>query len=167
MSSFNPPNVLKNLIPYDENGGKVAVLYGYDPVTQKYFPLSADPTTGILNVSGGGSSGESLELIGDFTIMHNAITSADTTIPSAPLALFNMEGYKKMVVDIKMDPGSEVTLLPLAWNEVTGIYQTGKSKSFTSDDPNRSFVVVSGADDVYLLPIAVVGTVTVAVAGCN
>jgi hypothetical protein len=153
VSSFNNPNILDNVIPIDENGSSVAVLFYYDPVTKKYFPVDFDG--GVQVVANGPRTS-------NYQMMHNAITVADTVIPVAKLGLFDLTGFSNMSIDIKLvGVGSYVTLLPLYWNPLTLMYHQGQSEKFTSN----LRVYADANDDIYLLPIEVQGTVTIVIAG--
>lgn len=155
MADFNGPNTLPNRIPHDENENAVAVLYYYEPTTKKYYPVNFD--NGVQLVATGPREP-------NYEIMHNQITVADTTIPTDPLGLFDFSGYSNIIVDIKLEGvASYVTLLPLYWNPVTGIYHVGQSQKFLSND--RIYADAAGCSDIYFLPIEVQGTVTVVVAG--
>lgn len=160
MSSdfYTNPNLLQAVIPKDENDNPVSVMYAYNPDVSgsKVFPISADPNGGLsVRVSSASPN---------FLLMHDNITSANTVIPTSPLGLFNFTGYTSIIVDPKLQgSGSMIELLPLVWNPVNNIYQIGPTKTFTTNQ--RAYLEVDGASDVYLLPVVVSGTVSIAVSG--
>ena len=160
MSSdfYTNPNLLQAVIPKDENDNPVSVIYGYNPNNSgtKVFPIGADPNGGITVRNG--------SIVPEYLLMHDQITSAETNVPSSALGLFDFTGFTTIMVDLKLEgSGSKVELLPLVWNPLNQIYQVGPSKVFTTNQ--RAYLEVDGANDVYLLPIVVSGTVSVVVGG--
>lgn len=148
-------NTLRNRIPTDENQVPVAVLYTYNEASGTYSPVSGG-AGGSLTVT------DTVQPL-KFIIMHDEKTISEPTVPLSKQGV-NMTGFKKMRIDIRMDaPNSYVNLIPLAWNPIYSGYQLGQEKAFNQN--YTEFINVEGAEDIYLLPSVISGTISVIVAG--
>jgi hypothetical protein len=152
-------------IPRDGNDVPAALLVGLiDKLGGGHYKAVAiDPDTGEL-----GTSAKSFITIKspNFVLMHDHIKPANATaiLPSSPIG-YAASGCSQLIVDIVIiDPSSYVTLEPIVWNPLFGQYIGGEDSGRITKT-QRFVLDIQSPDDIYLLPIEVFGTVSIAVAG--
>lgn len=163
MSEDNLEMFSRMYFPKDENGASASVLVGVVDKLQggHYVPIAFDPITGQLMTTG---TSEIKVRTPSYTLMHNAITAPEGVTPLAPKG-YAAEGRTQLIIDIVVDgAGAYVTLVPLVWNPLLGKYIPGEESPRITE--TTKFVLdIQSPEDIYLLPIEVVGTISVAVAG--
>lgn len=185
----------KDLIfPGDEQGRGASVLVGLIPNVDgpgEYKEIDFDPLNGQLRVQVVGGSGSNVPFThGDgtpeaalidgqrrqvvvevlntpnFVLMHDGITAANVefTVPIAPQG-YTAIGARQLIVDIDIaTPGDSVRLQPVVWNPLFSRYVKGAPSPLITES-KRVVLQIHSPEDVYLMPIEVNGTVSVAVAG--
>lgn len=148
-------------IPRDEDGVPASLLIGLvDGNEGGHFAAISVNSSGQLAVNTATATAPTAPT---FFLMHNAIT-APIPFPSNALAVYSALGKSLLIVDVTVSAGGSVTIEPLVWSSTFNEYIPGDpSPSITTT--SRYVLDIQSPSDIYILPTAVSGTISVAVSG--